>query len=1136
MSRKHPLVFKIAVLFCFFFNTDLCAQWGAPYSNSWLNDRHKQEFVKISVNKDGVYRIPVSSLPSSFPKSDPSKFQLWRRGKEVAIISASSTEIVFYGVKNDGKSDELLYRNSSFQPDPSARTNPYLSLYSDESAYFLTNSSSASPSRAKNITRPLDAGQVPLNYHLQTELVTFAEQDSYSPQNNFFTLTLIQSFLESGKGMTSRIYGKNATLTHPLLFGDPTFSYKFENLVRVESQKPEIELLVYGRTNTNNDISLQVGKNASALRTLSENITVQGFGDSKKQYQLNITDDTDIASDGNFTFKLFSNKTSTDWNAVGMYSLTYYKIVYPQSFDMTGKKSKIFTLAPTTDNTSRVSIANPLDNSLIYDITDSENPVLLTGSLTNGKLEVAVPRTANQYLSLLVTTERNEVASSRIQSVSMPLIEPSEFDYLILTTEKLKDGAVEYANYRKSAAGKSYNPLVITISDVYNQFNYGEPSPIAVKRFTDYMLSKGVKAKHNLLLIGNSISYGDSTIKNKELKNQVPTMGYPGSDLLLVSGLAGAKLDVPAIPVGRISATSIAQVRNYLDKVKSYEEAAKMDIGWKKNVLHLSGGKSASEIIQLRSALESLVPLVENGNVGGSVKAFQKQSTIDVEKVNITPEVNEGVGMISYFGHGSPTITDLDMGYVSDATRGYQNINKYPLMYFNGCGVGNIFKGNTDEDYSSSLREPLSADWLCARQKGAIAIIANSYYTFLTSSSTYIKELYTRVFEDQLAGGSSIGLIQKDMALKITSGSYGAYELSNLHQSVLQGDPSMILIRQELPDYTINRNLGIVIRSEANKTIAQSAKLTVDVAVQNLGRNESKVLPVRVRYIYFDGSVDTRNESAGPVSNVDTLHLTFDNTRPVQRIEVKLDPSNTLQESNKANNDSELLIEWDLIKDEKSFPSGPIKDIIAPILNVKFNNEIIKNGETVGKNPVINIVLEDNSLLLSDTSLVDISIKLCGDNSCDFKKVVYSGNQMQWSLLSEKVFGIEYIPNSLIPGEYELLVSSKDLSGNSSLYQYRIMFKVSDSQSAVTITASPNPATDYVRFKIDGDQNAEIGSIESYIYDNRGNVIESKKVIDGIRSWYWMPTGQAGLYIYKILLKDKAGKQNSVTGKIVVTK
>jgi len=1136
MSRKHSIVSIIAVLFCFLFNTDSHAQWGAPYSNSWLNDRHKQEFVKVAINKDGIYRIPVSSLPASFPKSDPSKFQLWRRGKEVAIISANSTEIIFYGVKNDGKSDELLYRNTSFQPDPAARTNPYLSLYSDESAYFLTNAASGSVSRAKNVSRPIDNGQAPVSYHLQSEIVTFTDQDSYSPQNNFFTLTLIHSFLESGKGMTSKIYGKNATLTHPLLFGDPVFSYKFDNLVRAENQKPEIELLVYGRTNTNNDISLQVGKNADALRTLSGNLTVQGFGDGKKKYQLNVADDTDISSDGNFTFKLFSNKVSSDWNAVGMYSLTYYKIAYPQSFDMKDRKSKYFTLLPTVENNSRIRITNPVDSPLIYDVTDSENPVLLNGSLISGMLEVTVPRTAAQSLSLLVTNEKSEVASSKMEIVNMPLIEPSEFDYLILTTEKLKEGAIEYANYRKSAAGNSYNPLVISINDVYNQFNYGEPSPVAVRRFVDYMLSKGIKTKHNLLLIGNSISYGDSTIKNKELKNQVPTVGYPGSDLLLVSGLAGAKLDVPAIPVGRISATNIAQIRNYLDKVKSYEEASNVDVGWKKNVLHLSGGKSAGEIIQLRSALESLVPLVENGSVGGSVKVFQKQSTIDVEKVNITPEVNDGVGMISYFGHGSPTITDLDMGYVSDATRGYQNINKYPLMYFNGCGVGNIFKGNTDEDYSSSLREPLSADWLCARQKGAIAIIANSYYTFLTSSSIYIKELYTRVFEDPLGAGSSIGLIQKDMAAKITSGSYGAYELSNLHQSVLQGDPSMILIREELPDYTVNRNLGIVIRAEENKTIAQSSKLSVDVALQNLGRNENKILPVRVRYIYSDGSIDTRTESAGPISKDDTVRLTFSNTRPVQRIEVKLDPANTIQESNKANNDSELLIEWDLIKNERSFPGGPVKDVIAPILNITFNNEALKNGETIGKNPVIRIVLEDNSLVLSDTSLVDISLKLCGDNSCDFKRVLYSGNQMQWSLISEKTFGIEYLPVGLVPGEYELLVGGRDLAGNTAVYQYRIMFKVSDSQNGPVVIASPNPATDYVQFRIDGLQNTTLGSVESYIYDTRGNIIESKTVIDGRRSWYWMPTGRSGLYLYKIIFKDSAGERSSVTGKIIVAK
>ncbi|WP_159474534.1 C25 family cysteine peptidase [Dyadobacter sp. 3J3] len=1137
MLNKRPFVLFIIILFCLLSITNLYAQWGAPYSNSWLQDLHKQSFVKIQVKENGIYRIPIASLPSSFPKNDPSKFQLWHRGKEVTLISANSNEIVFYGVKNDGKSDELLYRNSSFVPDPKARTNPYFSIYSDESSYFLTISSS--PVRAKSISKTVDLNTTAEKYHLQTDIVTFTDQGSYSPDQNFFTLTLIHSFLERGKGMTSKIYGKNATLSNPSLFGDPVYTFKFDNLINDLTLKPKVEVMIYGRTNSGNDVSVQVGKNLESLRTVPGSLMTVGFTDTQKQFELDASENLDITQDGNFVLKLFSNKVSSDWNAVGLYSVTYYKIDYPQSFSMAGKRSKLYTLLPSTNSFSRVSIPNPAANAAVYDVTNPDIPVIISGTVINGNLELMIPRNVNQSLSLLVTNEIIDLASSKIQDISLPLIEPSNYDYLILTTDKLLTAAKEYSDYRMSVAGGSYSSLVLSIADVYNQFNYGEPSPVAIRRFVDYMLSKGIRPKHNLLLIGNSISNGDSTVQNKELKGQVPTAGYPGSDLLLVSGLGGAKLDVPAIPVGRISATSVQQVRNYLEKVKSYESNANLNTGWKKNVLHLSGGKSASEIIELKSALEALVPLVENGDVGGSVKAFQKQSIIEVEKVNITPELNEGVGMISYFGHGSPTVTDLDMGYVSDVTRGYQNINKYPLMYFNGCGVGNIFKGNINEDYTSSQREPLSADWLGAKDKGAMSIIANSYYTFLAPSSRYIKELYLRIFDKPESADFTIGQIQQDIAKQLTSESFSIYDMSNLHQSVLQGDPAMHIIRVALPDYAIDRNTGIVIHSESDqKTIGQSNQLKVAVILSNLGKNVKDItLPIRLDFHYKDGSVDTKTANVLSMLSTDTLIVTVNNLKPLERIAVKLDPLNVLQESSEVNNDAELLIEWGLIKDKKMYPDEAIKDVIAPILSVKFNNEILKNGSLIYPNPAIKILLTDNYYLTSDTTLVDVSIKLCGDNSCDFKRVSYSKNHITLSLKSDGSLEIEYLPTGIIFGEYELLVSAKDISGNSIVQPYRILFSVSDESSTnVSVTASPNPASDYVHFELQGYSVDDYTSIYYQVYDINGIVREQIEVKDHNTTWYWKPNLVSGLYIYKIVLKGNDGKEQVLRGKIVLIK
>ncbi|MFC2125657.1 C25 family cysteine peptidase, partial [Bacteroidota bacterium] len=57
-------------------------------------------------------------------------------------------------------------------------------------------------------------------------------------------------------------------------------------------------------------------------------------------------------------------------------------------------------------------------------------------------------------------------------------------------------------------------------------------------------------------------------------------------------------------------------------------------------------------------------------------------------------EVNNGVNQITFFGHSGANVTDIDIGYASDPSYGYDNKGMYPYLYINGCNAGNIFTTN----------------------------------------------------------------------------------------------------------------------------------------------------------------------------------------------------------------------------------------------------------------------------------------------------------------------------------------------------------------------------------------------------------------------------------------------------------
>ena len=130
-------------LFCFLFTTARAQMWNGTdtlYGNEWI--RYDQQYYKILVAEDGIYRIPYETLQSSgLPVSsiDGSQYQLWHLGEEQPLYVSTAGPLApgafieFYGQKNRSELDRYLFRD----PD-NELLNPWYSLFTDTSAYFLT--------------------------------------------------------------------------------------------------------------------------------------------------------------------------------------------------------------------------------------------------------------------------------------------------------------------------------------------------------------------------------------------------------------------------------------------------------------------------------------------------------------------------------------------------------------------------------------------------------------------------------------------------------------------------------------------------------------------------------------------------------------------------------------------------------------------------------------------------------------------------------------------------------------------------------------------------------------------------------------------------------------------------------------
>jgi hypothetical protein len=154
-----------------------------------------------------------------------------------------------------------------------------------------------------------------------------------------------------------------------------------------------------------------------------------------------------------------------------------------------------------------------------------------------------------------------------------------------------------------------------------------------------------------------------------------------------------------------------------------------------KEFLHLGGGEGLSQQNLISSNLEYVRTIAEGRNMGAKVNSFFKSTTSPVEtnlKQKILQSINGGLGFLTFYGHGSFNILDIDIGNHNDLS----NKDKYPVMYFNGCNVGNISADLTGGVTTLGIN---GAAYILAKDKGAIGWMAHSNTSIITNLSAQTK-------------------------------------------------------------------------------------------------------------------------------------------------------------------------------------------------------------------------------------------------------------------------------------------------------------------------------------------------------------------------------------------------------------
>lgn len=868
---KNRLLFLIFIL-------SLGFSVQAQFANDWID--YNQRYFRIPVITDGLHRITQAQMVAAGIPSNiqPNRFQLFRKGEELSINVISQSNIVtaieFYANKNDGVNDEALYKTAEDQP------HQFYSLYTDTASYFLTWKITSGATKRMDTDASLTPASVE-THHLaeifQIEKAQYSAGDKYGSRNE-----LSSGIFDLGEGFTGTSRGKNQV---------SNFTLNITNQNELAGVKPQLEMLVQGRNNLAHRAVIYIGPSGTSLRVLDTISEFTGF--EKYLYNKSIEWSDFLAGQCVIQFKVLGYDATSDAQ-----SISYLRITYPQTISVGATENKFFNFRSAATTRLYVRMATTNASTRIFDVSDPSAPFLrqTDATIENGTIYFSIADPSFSRKHLAVTTPISVLSLK--ESIFEP-IDPaiSASNYLIISHEKLMipasnglDPVQAYADYRE----QDYNVLISEIHDIYDQFNYGDPSPLAIKNYLKYAISRSQIDYLFLIGKGMLLNYNfhrKSTFTDgTTMHHYIPTYGLPGSDALFSVGLSDTY--IPAIPTGRLNVRSNEELKIYLDKIKEMESLGYDEL-WRKNIIQLSGGQTLTELNAFAAYINAFKSVVESDFLGGKASNRGKSSA-SIDLINIADPVDKGVSLITFFGHSTSTTTDIDVGELVQ----YNNKAKYPVMYVNGCNGGSIF------EVALSFGE----EWLSTKDKGSIGVLAHSDL----AQSSYLRRFSTLFYNYAFATDETFGLTMGDILELVQKDYFNTYgigdeSLSQVYGMIYQGDPAYKIFGAQSPDYAISNTDVFATPIDGDRIVSTSDSFYLNLVVSNFGRTIVDSLNVKISRTLSDGTVLNYNQLFERPAYKDTLAFLITNNLTNKNdgsnlFAITIDPTNEVSELNEANN------------------------------------------------------------------------------------------------------------------------------------------------------------------------------------------------------------------------------------------
>lgn len=452
--------------------------------------------------------------------------------------------------------------------------------------------------------------------------------------------------------------------------------------------------------------------------------------DGREWYTVDLTLPPGLLLDTNNTIKITSPSTHND-----AFYIDWFEIGINQHFVA---DSDLLSFTYNGIGNWQFAISNFTTGVIsAYDISDQANPIRLRGLAYNEtafevKFDDVVTEAMTYWVgattNLLRPVEITEDTPSNLWSTT------KEVDYLLISHELFEEELSPLVGLR---TGQGFLVMQVDVQDIYDEFNYGITSAMAIRDFLAYVWSNWTKPPAIVVLVGDghynpkdynpgsniwqNYGFGRPSFIPPYLAMVEPVIGETAADNRYVT-IVGTD-NLPDVLIGRLAVNSESELVAFVNKIVTYEQLP-ADNDWNMAITLAADNPDSAGSFQFSSEMlrSCCIPSFYNQE---RIYLGTTHTTAELAKAALIASINSGKLLVNFIGHGAYSewggwdnnpILSGDLLSAADIGS-LTNLDKYSIVLAMTCAEGMYHHPHPLGSYLEAMAEVITK----AENKGAVA-------------------------------------------------------------------------------------------------------------------------------------------------------------------------------------------------------------------------------------------------------------------------------------------------------------------------------------------------------------------------------------------------------------------------------